>query len=180
MPPFYYRDLVHYIKTHNRNIPNLQNKTKIIYKSILEKDSENHNVYGEKKWKDEIKNLDFKKIWTNTYFSYTQQHAKDLLYKFLHYVVKTNNFIFSISRNKTGLTFTCDHWHIKEDNIHLFTTCARVNKIWKPTYEKLTKRQHTSQQHTFTLSANNLNSKNKKLILTLTQLIIYEIWTSRN
>ena len=54
MPPFYYRDLVHYIKTQNRNIPNLQNKTKMIYKSILEKGSE-------KKWKDEIKNLDFKK-----------------------------------------------------------------------------------------------------------------------
>ena len=77
MPPFYYRDLVHYIKTQNRNIPNLQNKTKIIYKSILEKRSGNHNVYGEKKWKDEIKNLDLKKIWTNK-SGYTQQHAKDL------------------------------------------------------------------------------------------------------
>ena len=54
----------------------------------------------------------------------------------------------------------------------------RVKKNWEyfqPTYEKLTK-----QQHTFTLSANNLNSKNKKLILTLTQLIMYEIWKSRN
>ena len=49
MPSFYYRDLVHYIKTQNRKIPNLQSKTKIIYKSILEKGSENHNVYGEKK-----------------------------------------------------------------------------------------------------------------------------------
>ena len=77
MPPFYYRDLVHYIKTQNRNIPNLQNKTKIIYKSILEKRSGNQNVYGEKKWKDEIKNLDLKKIWTNK-SGYTQQHAKDL------------------------------------------------------------------------------------------------------
>ena len=92
MPPFYYRDLVHYIKTQNRKISNLQNKTKIIYKSILEKGSENHNVYGEKKLKDEIKNLDFKNIWTNTYFSYTQPHAKDLLYKFLYYAVKTISY----------------------------------------------------------------------------------------
>ena len=76
MPPFYYRDLIHNIKTQNSNIPNLQNKTKIIYKSILEKGSENHKKFGEKKWKDEIKNLGFKKIWTNTYFSYTQSHAK--------------------------------------------------------------------------------------------------------
>ena len=53
-------------------------------------------------------------------------------------------------------------------------------KYFQPTYEKLTKRQHTPQQQAFALSANNLNSKNKKLILTLTQLIMYEIWTSRN
>ena len=183
MPPFYYRDLIHYIKTQNSNISNLQNKTKIIYKNILEKGSQNHNIYGEKKLKDEIKNLNFKNIWANTYFSYTQPYAKDLLYKFLHYAIKTNNFVFTISRDKTGLTPTCDYCNIKEDNTHLFTTCTRVKKIWKyfqPTYEKLTKKQYTPLQHIFTLSTNNLNSKNKKLILTLTQLIMYEIWTSRN
>ena len=42
MPAFYYRDLIHYIKTQNLNIPNLQNKTKAIYKSILEKGTESH------------------------------------------------------------------------------------------------------------------------------------------
>ena len=42
MSPFYYRDLIHYIKTQNLNIPNLQNKTKAIYKSILEKGTESH------------------------------------------------------------------------------------------------------------------------------------------
>ena len=176
--PFYYRDLIHYIKTQNSNIPNLQNKTKMIYKSILEKGSENHNILGEKKWKDEIKNLDFKKIWTNTYFFIYQPYAKGLLSKFLNYATKTNKFVFSISRDKTGLTPTCDYCNIKEDNIHLFTTCTRVKKIWKyfqPTYEKLIKQQYTPQQHMFTLSAINLNSKNKKLILTLTQLIMYEI-----
>ena len=106
-----------------------------------------------------------------------------MLYKFLHYAIKTNNFVFTISRDKTGLTPTCDYCNIKEDNIHLFTTCTRIKKIWKyfqPTYEKLTKKQYTPRQHIFTLSTNNLNSKNKKLILTLTQLIMYEIWTSRN
>ena len=37
MPPLYYRDLVHYIKIQNPNIPNLQNKTKIIYKKYTRK-----------------------------------------------------------------------------------------------------------------------------------------------
>ena len=49
MPPFYYQDLIHYIKTQKSNFPNLQNKTKIRYKSILEKGSENHKIFREKK-----------------------------------------------------------------------------------------------------------------------------------
>ena len=48
IPPLYYSDLIHCIKTQNLNIPNLQNKTKTIYKSILEKGTENH-MYLEKK-----------------------------------------------------------------------------------------------------------------------------------
>ena len=126
IPPFYYRDLIYYIKTQNPSIPTLQNKTKIIYKIILEKGSQNHNVFGERKWKDKISNIDFNKIWTYTYFSYSQPYAKDLLYKFLHYAIQTNNFIFSISRDKTDLSPNCDRCKITEDNIHLFTTCNRI------------------------------------------------------
>ena len=34
-------------------------------------------------------------------------------------------------------------------------------KYFQPTYEKLTKRQHTPQQRAFALSAKNLNSQIK-------------------
>ena len=71
----------------------------------------------------------------------------------------------------------------KQDNLHLFTTCHRIQNIGKhfqPTYQKLIKKQHTPDQPILTLSSNNTNSKCKKLTLTLTQIIIYEIWQSRN
>ena len=42
------------------------------------------------------------------------------------------------------------------------------------------KNTYTPQEHILTLSSNNLNPKNKKLVLTLTQIIIYEIWQARN
>ena len=45
---------------------------------------------------------------------------------------------------------------------------------------KTNQKQHTPAQHILTLSSNNTNSKCKKLILMLTQIIIYEIWQSRN
>ena len=62
-----------------------------------------------------------------------------------------------------------------------------MRKIWtylQPYYRQLTKRNHTPQQHLLTLTSNNkLKSnklKTKKLILTLTNIIIYEIWILRN
>ena len=33
--PFYYRDIIYYIKTQNQKIPNIKNETKTLYKDIL-------------------------------------------------------------------------------------------------------------------------------------------------
>ena len=167
--PFYYKDLVQYIKYQNTNITKLKNETKIIYKNILQQGSQNHVIYGETMWKNEIPDLDFTKIWTNTYYSYSQPHTSDLLYRLLHYVTTTNRYTFKISRDKKNLTLNCDFCNMTEDNLHLFTKCNRIQNIWKhyhATYLKLTKRQHAPQQHILTLSSNNTSSKCKKLILT--------------
>ena len=69
----------------------------------------------------------------------------------------------------------------KQKTIYIYLSPA--TEIWKdvkPTYQKLTKKHHTSDQHILTLTSNNNNYKCKKLVLTLTQLIINEIWQSRN
>ena len=154
---------IHKIPKHKHN------KTKIIYKNILQQGSQNHVIYGETMWKNEIPDLDFTKIWTNTYYSYSQPHTSDLLYRLLHYVTTTNRYTFKISRDKKNLTLNCDFCNMTEDNLHLFTKCNRIQNIWKHyhvTYLKLTKQQHTPQQHILTLSSNNTTSKCKKLILT--------------
>ena len=107
----------------------------------------------------------------------------DLLYRLVHYVTTTNKYTFTISRDKKNLTPNCHFCNMTEDNLHLFIKCNRIQNIWKnyhATYQKLTKQQHTPQEHILTLSSNNISSKCKKLILTLTQIIIYEIWQSRN
>ena len=154
---------IHKIPKHKHN------KTKIIYKNILQQGSQNHVIYGETMWKNEIPDLDFTKIWTNTYYSYSQPHTSDLLYRLLHYVTTTNRYTFKISRDKKNLTLNCDFCNMTEDNLHLFAKCNRIQNIWKHyhvTYLKLTKQQHTPQQHILTLSSNNTTSKCKKLILT--------------
>ena len=174
-------ELIYYIKTQNPKIY-LQTKTREIYNNILENGSKKHNIFGEKKWKEKIFTLDFSKTWKNTYFSFCQPQTKDLHYKFLHYAIKTNKNIFQTSRDKTDISSNCNYCNNREDKIHLFITCNRIRKIWthfQPYYKKLTRRNYTPQQYIFTLTANT-NSKTKKLTIALTQIIMYEIWITRN
>ena len=57
IPPFYYRDLIYYIKTKNPSIPTLQNKTKIICKIILEKGSQITTYSGKENGKIKYQTL---------------------------------------------------------------------------------------------------------------------------
>ena len=70
-----------------------------------------------------------------------------------------------------------------ENNLHLFAECRRINKIWgyyQTHLTKLTGQKNSPQQHLLKLSANKQNKHTTKLILTIAQIIIYKIWTSRN
>ena len=119
--------------------------------------------------------LDFSKIWKSTYLSCSPPHTSDLLYRLLHHSLKTNQYIYKCSRDKTNVTPNCDFWNKTEDLPHLLIKCDRINKVWKryhPTFDKLSKSPYTPEQYILTLSINNVNSKIKKIMLTLTQPII--------
>ena len=77
----------------------------------------------------------------------------------------------------------CNYCQHVENNIHLFTECPRINKIWahyQPYLTKMTGNKNSPQQHILTLSVRKQNKHTTKLILTIIQIIIHEIWTTRN
>ena len=77
----------------------------------------------------------------------------------------------------------CNYCQNIENNLHLFTECQRIDKIceyYQTHLTKLTGQKNSPQQHLLTLSTNKQNKHTTKLILTIVQIIIYEIWTSRN
>ena len=159
---------MYYIKTQNPNIPKLKNETKTVYKNILQNGSKDHIIFGKTLWKNKINNLDFGKIWKNTYCSYSQPHTSNLVFKLLHYATKTNHYTYKSSRDKTNLDPNCNYCNKTEDNLHLLTSGHRIQNTWKhfqSIYQKLTKKHHTPQQHIIILSSNNNDSKCKKLIL---------------
>ena len=103
----------------------------IIYKDVLQKASQNHVIAGKIQWKDILPSLNFTKIWKNTYFSYRTPHTSDLLYRLLHHSLKTNQYTYKCSRDKTVITPNCDFYNKTEDLLHLFTKCNRKKNVWK-------------------------------------------------
>ena len=103
--------------------------------------------------------------------------------KLLHYAIKTNHYTYKCSRDKSNLTPNCDYCNEPEDILHLFIKCNRIKMLWN-SYDKyckkLTGNTTAPEHHILTLSSNNKNKRIKKLILTLTQAIMFEIWQSRN
>ena len=179
--PYYYKDIIYYIKNENKEIKKIENpNTKNIYQKIIQEGSKQHKISGENLWKKLLPKLDFKQIWKNTYNSYAQPFCTDLHYRLLHYSTKTNEYMHKCTQE---INPKCNHCQKTETNLHLFTECHRIDKVWTyyQTYlTKLTGQKNSPQQHILTLSANKQSKHTTKLILTIVQIIIYEIWTSRN
>lgn len=58
--PYYYEDIIYYIKNENKDITKLQNPTtKNIYKKIIQEGSKQHKTAGENLWKNHIPTMDF-------------------------------------------------------------------------------------------------------------------------
>ena len=98
---------------------------------------------------------------------------------YLQYAIEANHYTYKCSWNKTNLTPNCDYCNKTEDNLYLFISCnGNMERRQTNILEINQKTPHTRPTHT--LTSNNNNYKCKKLVLTLTQLIINEIWQSRN
>ena len=75
----------------------------------------------------------------------------------------------------------CDYCGHTEVNLHLFIQCSRIKNIWKhyqTMLTKLTGQNYTPQQHL--LHTPHISKNTNKLTATIIQVIIFEIWQSRN
>ena len=95
--PFYYKDIIDYIKSQNKKITQIKPETKTIYQNIIQQHIKQYKIAGETQWKNHIPNINFEKIWKNTYKSYGQAFTKDLHYRLLHYSTKTNKYMHKCS-----------------------------------------------------------------------------------
>ena len=155
-------------------------ETKVIYKKLIQEGSKQHAIAGETQWKKQLPTTDFRQIWKNIFEPYAQQFYKDLHYRLLHHSTKTSDYMHKCSNDNNS---NCDHCRLTEDNLHLFTKCSRIEKIWthyQPILTKLIGKTYILQQHLLTLNVKNINKDTRNLTLTMIQIILFEIWQSRN
>ena len=99
--PYYYQDIIYYIKNENKDIKTLPNPTtKNIYQKIIQDGSKQHKVPGENQWKNHLPTIEFLQIWKNTFISYAKPFCKDLHYRVPHYSTKTNQYMRKCMRHK--------------------------------------------------------------------------------
>ena len=148
--PFYYKDIIHYIKNQNKNMPNIKPETKIIYQNILQQHTKQHKAAGEIQWKNHIPNINLEKIWKNTYKSSIHERPTLQTTTLLDKNKQIHAQVLSRDINPQ-----CDYCRHTEDNLHLFIQCARIRNIWKhyqTILTKLTAQNYTPQQHILTLN----------------------------
>ena len=113
------------MKNQNKNIPKTKPEKKIIYQKIIQEGTKQHTIAVEIQWKKQLPNINFEKIWKNTYKSYRQSFTKDLHYRLSHYSTKTNMYMHKCSRDYNP---NCEFCGLTEDNLHLFIHCTRIKK----------------------------------------------------
>ena len=169
--PIYYNGIINYIKNQNKNIHKTKPETKITNQKIIQERTKQHTIAGEIQWKKQLPNINFKKIWKNTYKSYRQSCTKDLHYRLLHYSTKTKLFMHKRSLRTDG-----------RQPIPIYTL-RKNKKIWnyyQTILKKLTGQHYTRQKYLFTLNVPNTNKYTTKLTITIIQIILFEIRQSRN
>ena len=188
-PPIFYQHLYTLLTTHIRPITALPSPTTHdLYQILHTATYRLHTIAAQDTW-DRIfpTPLPWARLWQNNYASFNVGTPQDVLFKIMHDCLPTGH---RLARNMSGRggynsrCHTCDH--AVETILHLFARCPIPNQLWAryaPVYSAL-QPNHVFHYESAVLSINvlaaNTSNATRKLLLTITHAILYEIWTLRN
>ena len=188
-PPIYYREIENqYIlyKEKLRNI-NTQIDTKQLYTTIMTTKYEKYEIFAETVWNTTYKReIPWQKLWIQNFASYATGKTHDVLFKLMHNCLPTKVRLKRNHHKRGNYSEKCKYCKKTENTLHIFARCKIAMKIWETyqkVYEKLLPGKRFIYEEaaiTLNLVDTNINQNTRKLTLTLTNIIIHELWTSRN
>ena len=186
-PPFYYKDVVDNLKN---NLPILDLKpktTKNIYLHLTNAHNNRDIELTERKWNATFqKILPWKRIWECSFNSYAQGPSQNTSWRLLHDSLPTLEKLKNWKKNRGRGDMLCKTCNLTENTLHPFLFCKKARTVWKSfkkLYETLIPEKNFNAVHAIfyknieDLSKNDLKAK---LVTTITNTIITELWRSRN
>ena len=122
-------------------------------------------------------------IWCLTYYTHADGKSQDTHFKFLHRVIPSKVFVQKRYKGSTQVDIKCASCNKKESTEHIFSHCQQAKFIWNFVYPTI-KAIIGSPFKIFDLFLNKFESNTsidkKKMILTLIQISLHNIWKNRN
>ena len=181
----YHRELIVFLRDHKKAFLNLKlPSTSSIYHILLKNRTPHIRISGQNYWNCATDTmLPWNSIWKTTYQSLDRAHYLDTYYKFLHNAHATGtNLTQSTSRNYDTKCPTC---HRFETTLHAFAECTFPRKLWNRYYyfyaAIIGDQELTYGDILFSLKLpTEKKGRHKRLLaLTLTNIIMSEIWRAR-
>lgn len=162
-------------------------KTKLIYKTLIEREYGDATKKCEDYWKERFHDPHFKmKVFlTSAKVKYANGYTKNIHWKIKHKVLYTRSLQNHISpRNEANCKFClAKSVRNKEDTLHCIVKCERLRLCWGKV-ESLLARTDNSVKLSYKTKIFGIYKAKSKIILNLCNIIIYTvqraIWVTRN
>ena len=169
-PPYY-----EYAISNFKTIQNMPNfpilSTKEIYQEIRRKGIPRvENKHQMKKWKD---------IWKNLRFKYIPIMDRNIMYKFIHEILPTNEKLYQMRIRDSP---NCNYCQTEETNIHKFQNCIKMRKsvqMIKRKIEYLSNMRFQNIENLLYLEIPNIQKKNRNSIMIIIANFITCTWFNR-
>jgi hypothetical protein len=193
--PYHYKRLLQdFVENKDNIIEKKATTTKEIYRAIRITTDSRVDVFVQHTWENSpilMMNggITWESLWLNMYSSYNVGKIRDILYKLVHNCLPTKVRIKKTkdkqSRGGRFNTKCSQCTKVDENTLHIFSRCKHATNVWqmyKPIYTKLLPNQpYIYEQNALTINLQNItNPKIRKLLLTLTEIILQELWNTRN
>ncbi len=183
VPPVYKTFTNFLTKHHAAFLALTEVSTKGIYDILSKAKNKYVTVAGVDYWGNTLRfinPLNWKVIWENVFNSLCVNRRMNTLYFLFHNALPTGQ---RMDNERGAYPKVCPRCSVYEDAYHTFITCPSAKNVWDAyffVYETVLRRSRISIGETVFLQNLPPDEHQKRLLVTLTSLIVNEIWMSRN
>ena len=179
--PFYLQELLDFLRTHKHKFLRIKKPTThLIYNMFLKDKWAATRVKSQYYWNAVVgQNLPWNNIWKTTYKSLFQAKYLDTYYWFLSNALPSGH---KCSVSRKPYEDHCRRCHRYETTYHIFAECPFARNVWNNyhyIYAELLQVPQVNYNEALFSTRLPKEPKTRRLLLTITTIIVHELWRAR-